>query len=49
MPYSERAYFTGDHCAHCGAREEAERLARIAKSNRATLREIGRRRGSRAL
>lgn len=49
MPYSERVYFTGDHCAHCADRDESERLARIAKSNRATLRELGRRRGSRAL
>lgn len=29
MPYSERAYFDGDHCAHCAARDEFMRLARI--------------------
>lgn len=29
MPYSERAYFEGDHCAHCAARDEFMRLARI--------------------
>ena len=27
--YSERAYFDGDHCAHCAARDEFMRLARI--------------------
>lgn len=32
MPYSERAYFDGDHCAHCAARDEFMRLARIRVS-----------------
>lgn len=29
--YSERAYFEGDHCAHCAARDEFMRLARIKR------------------
>ena len=29
MPYSELAYFNGDHCAHCAARAEHMRLNRI--------------------
>lgn len=32
--YSERAYFDGDHCAHCAAREESERLAGKAEAAR---------------
>jgi len=32
MAYSERAYFDGDHCAHCAARDEFMRLARIRVS-----------------
>jgi len=32
--YSERAYFDGDHCAHCAARDEFQRLKRIAKDCR---------------
>lgn len=43
--YSERAYFDGDHCA---ARDEANRLARIAKRNRAAWQAGERRKGSRA-
>ena len=27
--YSERAYFDGDHCHHCAARDEHERLVRL--------------------
>ena len=29
--YAERAYFDGDHCAHCAARDEQKRLERIAE------------------
>ena len=32
MPYSERAYFEGDHCAHCAARDEFMRLKRIREN-----------------
>lgn len=28
MSYSERAYFMGDHCHHCAARDEVLRLER---------------------
>lgn len=50
MPYAERAYFDGDHCAHCAARDEFERLRMIAKRNARIMRELGeRRRGSRAI
>lgn len=45
MSYSERAYFDGDHCAHCAARDEFERLRRIAKR----AREFERRTGGRAM
>ena len=31
MPYSELAYFEGNHCAHCAARDESLRLANIRK------------------
>lgn len=50
MSYSERAYFEGDACQHVAAYEERQRLAAIAKRNRAALRSMGRdqRRGSRA-
>lgn len=41
MPYAERAYFEGDHCQHCAARDEHERRAVI---RRAHARAIGRRR-----
>lgn len=34
MSYSERAYFDGDACAHCAARDEAARLDRIRKQGR---------------
>ncbi len=46
--YSERAYFDGDHCAHCAARDEVNRLAWIAKRNRAAWQAGERRKGSRA-
>lgn len=50
MSYAERAYFESDHCAHCAARDEFNRLAAIAKRNARVLRELGeRRRGSRAI
>lgn len=49
MSYSERAYFESDHCAHCAARDEFERLRMIAKRNARIVRELGERRsGSRA-
>ena len=48
MSYAERAYFDGEPVAHCGTREESQRLARIAKANAAALRSFDRRRGSRA-
>lgn len=41
MPYSERAYFDGDHCQHCADRDERQRLERIRKS---TARAVNRRR-----
>ena len=31
MPYSELAYFDGNHCAHCATRDEHKRLAGIRK------------------
>jgi hypothetical protein len=31
--YAEKAYFSGDHCAHCAARDEFQRLARINQRN----------------
>lgn len=31
MPYSEAAYFDGNHCHHCAAWEDHKRLVRIAK------------------
>ncbi|WLJ71181.1 hypothetical protein [Sphingomonas phage Carli] len=48
MPYSERAYFEGDHCQHVAARDEAMRLERIAKAARSALRSVERRTGGRA-
>ena len=33
MSYSERAFFEGDHCHHCGTREEHQRLARINRQS----------------
>lgn len=48
MPYSERAYFDGDHCAHCAARDEFNRLARIEARARAAV-QAERRRNGRAL
>lgn len=46
--YAEAAYFEGNHCAHCAARDEAARLARIEARNRAAWRMVERRKGSRA-
>lgn len=46
--YAERAYFDGDHCQHCAARDEHDRLCAIAKRNAALVRSIERRTGSRA-
>jgi hypothetical protein len=41
MLYSEAAYFDGNHCAHCAARDEHMRLQRIrALSIRALERNI---------
>lgn len=48
MPYSEMAYFEGNHCQHVAAYDEARRLARIAARNREALRMVERRKGSRA-
>lgn len=31
MSYSERAYFDGDHCQHCAARDEHQRLQRARR------------------
>lgn len=42
--YSERAYFDGDHCQHCAARDEHERLRGIDRRNAALIRSIERRR-----
>lgn len=42
--YSEMAYFDGNHCAHCAAREEHMRLQRIrVQAIRALDRRTGRR------
>lgn len=41
MPYSERAYFDGDHCAHCAAFDENNRLAYIRTQ---TIKALDRRR-----
>lgn len=46
MPYSERAYFDGDHCQHCADHDEQHRLQRIRKQSSAMLE---RRRGSRSI
>ena len=46
MPYSERAYFDGDHCQHCADRDEHARLERARKAMRQAA---DRRRGSRSL
>lgn len=42
--YAEMAYFDGNHCAHVAARDEHNRLERIAKAGRQAL---DRRRGGR--
>lgn len=44
MSYSERAYFEGDHCHHCAARDEHLRIKRIRDQGR---RMIERRRSAR--
>lgn len=50
MSYAESAYFDGNYCAHCAARDEFNRLAAIAKQCARIARELGeRRRGSRAI
>lgn len=48
MSYAERAYFDGEPVAHCAARDESQRLARIAKRNAAAFRDAERRTGSRS-
>lgn len=35
--YSEAAFFDGNHCHHCAARDEFMRLARIAAEARRAL------------
>lgn len=47
MSYAERAYFESDHCQHVAAWEERQRLAAIAKRNRAALATWERRRRAR--
>ena len=37
MPYSERAYFEDDHCAHCAAWEDWLRLERKREDARRVL------------
>lgn len=49
MSYAESAYFDGNHCAHVAAFEERQRLASLAKRNRAALAAFERRNGSRRL
>ena len=34
VTYAEAAYFDGNQCAHCAARDEANRLARIQAQGR---------------
>lgn len=46
MIYSEAAYFDGNHCQHCAAREEHQRLTR---ARRLAAQAHERRRGSRGL
>lgn len=46
--YAERAYFDGDHCHHCAARDEHARLKRLREQSRKAVRMLERRRGSRA-
>lgn len=44
MSYAERAYFEGDHCHHCAARDEALRLERkLTEARRALDRRSSRR------
>lgn len=38
MPYSERAYFEGDHCQHCASWEEHLRLERYRRQAREMIR-----------
>jgi hypothetical protein len=40
MPYSERAYFEGDHCHHCAAWDDK----RLADRRKAQARQFGRER-----
>lgn len=42
MPYSERAYFEGDHCQHCADRNEHLRQARISKTTAQHIRQAAR-------
>lgn len=37
MLYSEAAYFDGNHCAHCAARDEHNRLERKRTEARRAL------------
>lgn len=46
--YAEMAYFDGNHCQHCAARDEHMRLERIRGQARQAYRSIERRRGGRA-
>jgi len=36
--YSEMAYFDGNHCAHCAARDEFNRLEWLKKRTMAAIR-----------
>lgn len=42
MSYAERAYFEGDHCHHCAARDEVLRLERKRTEARRFLDRRGR-------
>lgn len=44
MSYAETAYFTSAPVAHCVAYEERQRLAAIARANRAALASLERQR-----
>lgn len=45
MPYSEAAFFDGNHCHHCATRDEHLRNERIAARCRDIARENASRRG----
>jgi hypothetical protein len=47
MSYSERAYFEGDACHHCAARDEHLRLVRLRKAAATAHRMNDRRRNGR--